>query len=180
MGRGASSTTRRSVGRVDDSTPPPSGWYEDPWDSSRVRYWDGVAWTSTCRSILPPEHQQVVNGRPTYKRMIGLAVAGVLTLAWGMFRYTHLTPWGMTVCPSGVYLDAASDIVIEAVLTPWILLVTLALLGQYVYILEVRHWPEGHRTPFKVVGLLGWSLVLMLNPVFALIWAQLDQSGYCY
>jgi hypothetical protein len=26
-------------------TATPPGWYDDPWRQSRVRYWDGTAWT---------------------------------------------------------------------------------------------------------------------------------------
>lgn len=25
--------------------PPASGWFEDPWDTSQSRYWDGTQWT---------------------------------------------------------------------------------------------------------------------------------------
>jgi hypothetical protein len=24
---------------------PPPGWYDDPWRQTRLRYWDGTAWT---------------------------------------------------------------------------------------------------------------------------------------
>src|SRR4029079_19550087 len=24
---------------------PPPGWYDDPWDRSRIRWWDGHHWT---------------------------------------------------------------------------------------------------------------------------------------
>lgn len=32
---------------------PQAGWYDDPQDSSRVRFWDGTSWT---RETLPREH----------------------------------------------------------------------------------------------------------------------------
>src|SRR5262249_19902150 len=24
---------------------PPAGWYDDPWDATRIRWWDGQQWT---------------------------------------------------------------------------------------------------------------------------------------
>lgn len=29
-----------------ETSPPPPGWYPDPTDDSRQRYWDGEAWTT--------------------------------------------------------------------------------------------------------------------------------------
>jgi hypothetical protein len=36
---------------------PPAGWYDDPWDSTRIRWWDGGQWTgyAAARSS-PPAH----------------------------------------------------------------------------------------------------------------------------
>src|ERR1022692_467389 len=37
-------------------TPPPPGWYTDPWDPAWQRYWDGASWTA-ARSPLPTAGQ---------------------------------------------------------------------------------------------------------------------------
>lgn len=33
---------------------PSAGWYEDPQDASKVRYWDGAAWTEQVAPRTPP------------------------------------------------------------------------------------------------------------------------------
>jgi hypothetical protein len=33
----------RTPAPVQASAPP--GWYDDPWRQTRLRYWDGTAWT---------------------------------------------------------------------------------------------------------------------------------------
>lgn len=38
---------------MSDDGVPTAGWYADPNDSNRERWWDGVAWTSTERASSP-------------------------------------------------------------------------------------------------------------------------------
>ncbi|MFZ2529000.1 MAG: DUF2510 domain-containing protein [Rhodococcus sp. (in: high G+C Gram-positive bacteria)] len=41
------------TGRVVQS--PPAGWYDDPQDPARIRYWDGTSWAlRTAPKPLPP------------------------------------------------------------------------------------------------------------------------------
>lgn len=40
----------------------PAGWYDDPQDPARVRYWDGGAWTAH----LAPKQAQPAYGQPGY------------------------------------------------------------------------------------------------------------------
>ncbi len=38
-----------------------SGWYEDPFDPTQLRYWDGVLWTSnTVPKVSPTAHQSTI------------------------------------------------------------------------------------------------------------------------
>jgi hypothetical protein len=36
------------------SVPTPAAWYEDPWDPSRYRYWDGYRWTGDVAEPFHP------------------------------------------------------------------------------------------------------------------------------
>lgn len=53
----------------------PPGWHTDPWDATRLRYWDGWSWTSSTavRSAPPPPPH------PTLP--LGVAVGAIAVLA---------------------------------------------------------------------------------------------------
>jgi len=36
---------------------PPTGWYPDPADAQRQRYWDGTNWTAETRTVAPPSQE---------------------------------------------------------------------------------------------------------------------------
>jgi uncharacterized RDD family membrane protein YckC len=42
----------------------PSGWYEDPQDSSQLRYWDGVVWSKNVSPKVLPTLEQSTIGMP--------------------------------------------------------------------------------------------------------------------
>jgi uncharacterized RDD family membrane protein YckC len=48
---------------VDPMTQPP-GWYDDPQDSSQLRYWDGVVWSSHTSPRVSPTVEQSTIGMP--------------------------------------------------------------------------------------------------------------------
>jgi hypothetical protein len=54
---------------------PSQGWYPDPDDASRVRFWDGVAWSGSSRSASwkPPRAKSAL-------RIVGVILAVVLGL----------------------------------------------------------------------------------------------------
>lgn len=54
---------------------PSQGWYPDPDDGSRVRFWDGIAWSGHSRpaSWQPPRTTSVL-------RIVGVILAVVLGL----------------------------------------------------------------------------------------------------
>ncbi len=64
---------------------PPAGWYDDPAEPGRQRYWDGGAWTTETRdgtADLPPPH---ISGAGPAK-INGFAVASlVLGILWVWF-----------------------------------------------------------------------------------------------
>jgi hypothetical protein len=37
------------VGRRTHETPPPAGWYPDPWRQANWRFWDGTSWTAHAK-----------------------------------------------------------------------------------------------------------------------------------
>jgi hypothetical protein len=37
-----------------ESERPPAGWYRDPGDAGRQRYWDGTRWAALTRSLTDP------------------------------------------------------------------------------------------------------------------------------
>ncbi len=58
---------------------PPADWYCDPWESERLRYWDGYRWTwHVCVRMPPPEPGPAVAGAGTPGRAVapGPAPAG--------------------------------------------------------------------------------------------------------
>ena len=42
----------------------PSGWYDDPQDPSKLRYWDGVVWSSHVSPKVSPAVEQSTIGMP--------------------------------------------------------------------------------------------------------------------
>jgi hypothetical protein len=64
-------------------TQPAAGWYPDPSDPSRQRYFDGKAWTENYAPFAPPPQAPGQTGKPGMSRgkKIGLGVlAAVLAL----------------------------------------------------------------------------------------------------
>lgn len=76
---------------------PAPGWYADPQDPSRARYWDGVRWTDQRVSIgggtIPPQGQ-----RPRRTWLL-IALAGVLVLALGFGAFRLLSGGGEEPVP---------------------------------------------------------------------------------
>ena len=72
---------------------PPAGWYEDPTDASRLRYWDGSAWTDHHAVRQEPGAPQVT--RAPYREPINVYDNAVdLTQALDadqLERYMHNT-----------------------------------------------------------------------------------------
>ena len=72
-------------------TATPAGWYEDPQDSSQLRYWDGTAWTQEVHSNLSVP-RLIVSGSNS---IAGFRVVETLGLVIGtgtvMMRLTNST-----------------------------------------------------------------------------------------
>lgn len=74
----------RPVARPDDPAPP--GFYADPEDASRERWWDGTAWAAAAGSIQPdatPTHADIT---PPPPRPNQFALASlILSISWIFF-----------------------------------------------------------------------------------------------
>lgn len=46
------------------------GWYPDPWDSSRARWWDGTGWTSWAADLPGGDHGRPRSARPWTERVL--------------------------------------------------------------------------------------------------------------
>jgi hypothetical protein len=57
--------------RGNGHTPPPAGWFIDPADPSRLRWWDGLTWTEHCTPMNAPA-------------MTGLPATAVVPAATGL------------------------------------------------------------------------------------------------
>ena len=78
---------------ADSSGTPEAGWYDDPAQPGRQRYWDGSGWTTETRSGLsdmPPPRGPMAGSQPgAPQRTVGFAIAsfvlGVLSLVFFAF-----------------------------------------------------------------------------------------------
>ena len=60
------------------------GWYPDPDDASRARYWDGSAWTDRFRS-LSGDAEKTTAGRGRSRVFLWVALVAVVAVAAGVF-----------------------------------------------------------------------------------------------
>lgn len=60
------------------SMTPAAGWYDDPWDSDRYRYWDGDAWTghASPKYTDSPRGPAYANVSPDATTTDGVALSG--------------------------------------------------------------------------------------------------------
>jgi len=88
---------------------PPRGWYADPADGSRERYWDGAQWTQRVRrrvEVVPTqrERERVLTIEPVYPPPAGQALAPATAAT------VRLASWGRRAAAAIV------DLVIEVIL----------------------------------------------------------------
>jgi Protein of unknown function (DUF2510) len=74
---------------AETSAPPaaPEGWYPDPADPSRQRYWDGSTWTVAAPPVPPQpaaEPKRAGRGRRTGLAVAGVSVAVIVALVLGL------------------------------------------------------------------------------------------------
>ena len=67
------------------SETPPAGWYPDPQDAGRQRYWDGDAWTEHTADASPQ-----ASGQPSGPASTASTVGGPDTWTWQSILATIL------------------------------------------------------------------------------------------
>jgi uncharacterized protein YbjQ (UPF0145 family) len=60
---------------------PPAGWYPDPSDASRVRYWDGAVWTD---QFAPAQQGPPMMPASTTFELHGMVIERQIGLVWGL------------------------------------------------------------------------------------------------
>ena len=66
-----------------NSTPP--GWYPDPSDPSKLRYWSGTAWTDQTQvAALMPPATQTASHRPWWQRWLAIIPALIVIFPLGL------------------------------------------------------------------------------------------------
>ncbi|MEI8240056.1 MAG: heavy metal-binding domain-containing protein [Actinomycetota bacterium] len=63
------------------SNNPPAGWYPDPTDASRMRYWDGNAWSEQFAAAQPAELTMPAS---TTFDLHGMVIERQIGLVWGL------------------------------------------------------------------------------------------------
>jgi hypothetical protein len=65
------------------------GWYDDPWRTSQVRWWDGNSWTPAVANFVPlptppPTAQPWYPGRPVKPAPAGRTLLGIVAVLEGL------------------------------------------------------------------------------------------------
>jgi len=91
---------------------PMPGWYKDPSDASRSRWWDGQRWTD--RVLGEPQAKGKSGGKPWYQRAwLWLVVVVVLALVAGVVMWPKLFPATVPVTPSDMSPGTSSNTSME-------------------------------------------------------------------
>jgi uncharacterized membrane protein YhaH (DUF805 family) len=161
------------------STMPEAGWYVDPHDPARVRWWDGARWTATSQvpvATPPPpsgprvrdddvEGERVID-RPAARRApslattIGMGLRGTLRFGgttsrrefWQYFAFI-LVMLAAAIVLIGFSADPTDDVLPFAVLV--LMLAGLALVVSLVAMLARR---------LRDAGRSAWWLLLLISP----------------
>lgn len=165
-------------------TSSPEGWYTDPWDVGRLRYWDGAAWTGSTADLRPWGDAKPIAWStqvPWLLVIAGLVVVGALTLAWETVRINNSTPdlSPLTYCSPEW---AGGRLAFDAAVLPWTLLLLHAAVALVVLVWgKTRLGPRRQATAILLVAVIVglWGAVLMFNPTFVWFAQDYDRDMYC-
>lgn len=91
----------------------PAGWYADPWNAERPRWWDGTTWTAHGRPIVQAGHSPATFAEALLDlaRRINWGPGSPGRPWWRMRRYgLSATAVSGLVALSGLYLFATADL----------------------------------------------------------------------
>jgi|GEM_PF-1612381 len=154
----------------------PAGWYEDPSDPGKVRWWNGIAWTDHTQpkpdldAVADAETaalEQTFNASSTATRARG-RVASTSTSASWLLAFSPVL-WVLAV-------TAAISINLYYVQTPvlWAILVipyALGVLWAFLDVKKLRRW--GHTPPAAFWGFFGPLVYLIVRKTKVAGWGQL-------
>lgn len=97
-----------------------AGWYPDPGDSGRERFWDGQSWTPAVRDVeLSQPHPPLASSLATERRRINMALIAALVvvavlLIVGLVALfsadsSHTQPSNVAETPENTVVDGNSD-----------------------------------------------------------------------
>ena len=150
-----------------DSGTPPAGWYDDPSQQGRQRYWDGEAWTTETRSSasdLPPP-----SGAP------GRVSGGSWDWQWLFFNFegrahrAHF--WGGLVALWGLGLvSVATAAALGGAAITSIVRVGLVVVFIWAGLaIQVKRWHDRDKS--------GWWVLIGVVPIVGPIWV-LVEAGF--
>ena len=109
----------------------PSGWYQDPNDPARQRFWNGKTWSGAVRPLREPD----IEGR--WPAGVTFAALFLVTVAWAMQIPILLKTVSAFSAPPGQELALLSDL--------WFLAFLVGV-TSFVLALVSRSKERGHRS----------------------------------
>ena len=133
----------RQTGPMTVDALPPRGWYDDPADEARERYWDGRAWTQRVRRKATPTRRRVDEAQPTPAPGPTDPPGG---LAAGARPAPPVAAGGQTVAgfPLATWSRRVGGSLIDAVIVSLLLVVVLSLARDFTdrLVAEWRAWAD--------------------------------------
>ncbi len=151
---------------TDESGTPPAGWYDDPAQAGRQRYWDGLAWTTDTRSAPPEMAPPVATGAAR-----GRVPSGGWDFRWLLFEFegrahrAHF--WGGTAV---AWLGAAAITAVSSSVQDsagGLLSLASLVWGVWTYAaVNAKRWKDRNKS--------GWMALIILIPLVGFLWVLIE------
>ena len=97
----------------------PPGWYVDPGDQNRERWWTGAEWSSVtaglARSMYGPGYVRSMRAGVNRSALIGSILSRVALLVWLLLFVVSSFGWGATLFAGGSFLGIVPILLIMAI-----------------------------------------------------------------